>query len=375
MVKFSDLKKDPQSPVNQARPRGGEKGASGSGLSFSQLDRARGGATFQGISREKPRRAEDREALYEKAVGYLDQVFEIVKKRQRFSLEAGIQIIREVAADTSHGDPILIKAIHSDDPEKFIVKNCVNVAIIALKTAQNLGFTPERQIKIGLAGLLHEVGMGVIPGKLIYAKDELTAQEAEIFKKRTEYGYKILSEFGPEYSFLAETILQIHERIDGSGYPAGLRGDEIGEFAQIIGLVDQYEALIHSRPQREKLLYFAAAKEIIKTGKRGFHKKYIKALLNTCSIFPVDSYVQLNSNAIGRVIETYPEHPMKPKLQVVYDSQGHRVLTERIVDLNVNSILFIVDSVPKEYLQQLARGLFITNMPISAHHVSSVCMA
>jgi hypothetical protein len=119
--------------------------------------------------------------------------------------------------------------------------------------------------------------------------------------------------------------------------------------------VDVYEALIHVRPQREEYLHFSAVKEIIKTLKSCYPRKHLKTLLSHISIFPIFSYVRLNSDAIGKVIETYPDQPMRPRLQVVFDSQGQRVLTERIINLPENPLLYIVDSVSEEELEGITQ--------------------
>ena len=132
-----------------------------------------------------------------------------------------------------------------------------------------------------------------------------------------------------------------------------MQGDEIHEYAQIIGLLDMYEALIHSRPQREKLTHFAAVKEVINNCKHRFQRKHLKSLLSIFTVFPIHSYVRLNSNAVGKVIETYAAQPMRPKIQIVYDSQRRKVLTERIVVLPENPLLNIVDSVPETEIQEL----------------------
>lgn len=356
MVRFSDLKDDQKESRNKPQQKSERGGVQQSHLSFSQLDKEKEVFVSGGIDQGEKINDEIRLALFEKASSYLEEVFDAVRNRHRFSLEPAIQIIQKVIDGQSPNDPLFIKAIHIDEPDNFIINNCVNVTIFAIKMADDLGFSKDRQAEIGLAAMLHEVGMGVIPEKLIYKKEELTDREFEIFKKRTEYAYKILRIFGEEYGYLAETAIQVHERIDGSGYPMSLMGDEICEYAQIVGLVDIYETLTHTRPHREKSSHFSAIKEIIATGKCRFHKRYLKALLNVFSTFPLSTYVKLNSNAIGKVIETYPGQPMRPKLQIMFDSQGRKVLTERIVDLKENSILYVVDAISEEDLQIIFEG-------------------
>ncbi len=82
-------------------------------------------------------------------------------------------------------------------------------------------------------------------------------------------------------------------------------------------------------PRRDKLTHFTAVKEIINTCKNRFQRKHLKLLLSIFTVFPIHSYVRLNSNAIGKVIETYADQPMRPKLQIVFDSQRRKVLTRK----------------------------------------------
>ena len=297
----------------------------------------------------------NRKDLYDKACLYLNHVLAAVKNRKSFALDSGFQILQNIA-EVDPRDELFIMAIHLDDRFKYVIHHSVNVAIYALKMAGDLGFNKKQKLEVAMAALLHDVGMAGIPDKILYKQDKLSQQEVEILRERPNYSYKILRSFGDGFAYLAESAAQVYERIDGSGYPRAIRGDEIHEYAQIIGLLDMYEALIHSRPQREKLTHFTAVKEIINTCKNRFQRKHLKSLLSIFTAFPVYSFVRLNSNAIGKVIETYPEQPMRPKLQIIYDSQKRKVLTKRIIALPDNPLLNIVDSVSESEIQELSQA-------------------
>jgi HD-GYP domain-containing protein (c-di-GMP phosphodiesterase class II) len=299
---------------------------------------------------------ESRKALYEEALSYLNQVMGAVRNHEEFSLDTGLQIIRKIAQGNPSQDPVLIMALHVNDRFKFVLHHGVNVAVYAIKLAKYLGFSLEKQIELGLAGLLHDVGTAAIPDQVIYKQKKLSENEINLFRERPNYSTKILNAFGYDYAYLAECAAQVHERIDGSGYPRGVHGNEINEYAKIIGLLDVWEALIHSRPQRDKLAPFTAVKEIINTSKDRFEQKHLKALLNTFTVFPLHSYVRLNSDAIGKVIATYPDQPMRPKVRIIYDSQKQKVLTDRIVALPDDPLLHIVDSVTDEEIRQLSKA-------------------
>jgi HD-GYP domain-containing protein (c-di-GMP phosphodiesterase class II) len=324
-----------------------------SSLSFVKLASDR---TETGGRSLKPAPEENRKQLYEEGMAYLNEVLSAIRNNQTFSLDNGLRIIRKLAAQNPPQDPALIMALHLNDRFKFVLHHGVNVAIYAIKLSQYLGFSSESQIELGLAALLHDVGTASIPDKVIYKRKKLNEAEIKIFQQRPNYSYKILQQFGSEFAYLAECAAQVHERIDGSGYPAGLKAGEIHENARIIGLLDKYEALIHSRPQRDRLAPLAAVKEIVNQGKDRFDRKYLKALLNTFTVFPLYSYVRLNSDAIGKVIETYPDQPMRPKIRIEYDSQNQKVLTERIIALPEDSLLHIVDSITDEEFRQLSKA-------------------
>ena len=307
--------------------------------------------TSYAITQISPSVENSRQVLYEGAAKYLSAVLAAVKARRKFSLSPGFKIMHQMVETQPPYDPLFASAIHNDNPGEYIVYHSVNVSIFAIKMAHFMGFSNQNQIEIGLAGLLHDVGMALIPEDILFKDGKLNRKELAMLRERPLNSFKILKFVGEKYPYLAESANQVYERIDGSGYPMGLQGDEINEYAQIIGLVSVYEALVHSRPQRVKFLHFIAVKEIMKRDKRGFQKKHLKALLNIFSIFPLSSYVRLNSNAIGQVIETYPDYPMRPKLKIIYDSQKQRVLTDRIIDLSKNPLLYITDSVSEDEIE------------------------
>ena len=330
-------------------------------LSFSKLAADRDKQALQGKPALQAQHTannndnKNRKKLYEESGIYLNQVMSTVKKSKSFVLEPGFQVLEKMALGVHPLDELFIMAIHLDDRFKYVIHHSINLAIFALRMADELGFDHTSKIELSMAALLHDIGMAVIPDKILYKQEELSRQEIDILRNLPNDSCKILRSFGDGFAYLAETAAQVYERIDGTGYPRGLKGEEIHEYAQIIGLLDIYEGLIHSRPQRDKVTHFTAVKEVINTCKHRFQRKHLKSLLSIFTVFPIHSYVRLNSNAIGRVIETYADQPMRPKLQILYDSQQRAVLTERIVALTDNPLLNIVDSVPESELKELSK--------------------
>jgi HD-GYP domain-containing protein (c-di-GMP phosphodiesterase class II) len=296
---------------------------------------------------------ESRKILYEEAAAYLGDVLNSLRSRKGFTLDRGFEIIRKIVSVNHPQDPLFIMALHRDNWRQYVIHHPVNVAIFAIKMANHLSFDKSKQVEIGMAGLLHDVGMAAIPDKILYKQSNLNDAETRVFRQRPDLSSKILRTLDAKYAYLAECAVQVYERIDGSGYPRGLKADEMHEYAQIIGLLDMYESLIHSRPQRGKRTPFATVKEIINTGKNHFQREYLKALLSIFTAFPLHSYVRLNSDAIGKVIETYPDQPLRPKIQILYDSQKRKVLTPKIIALPEDPLLHIIGSISENEIRQL----------------------
>ena len=140
--------------------------------------------------------------------------------------------------------------------------------------------------------------------------------------------------------------MQVHERADGSGYPRGLKGEEIHDYASIIGLVDIYSAMIKDRPYRDRIEQNRAVRDIIASTIKGkFPVKIVKVFLNQISFFPLGSYVKLNDRSVGRVTDTDPGFPLRPTVEIIYDSLGGKLQKPRIVDLSQQILLYITGSI------------------------------
>jgi len=137
------------------------------------------------------------------------------------------------------------------------------VAQIAVAIAQELGLSQERQESLRIACTLHDIGKIVVPAEILSKPGQINPLEQELVKSHSRVGYEILKEidFPKE---IADIVLQHHERLDGSGYPNGLRGDEISLEARITAVADVMEAMMSHRPYRPGLGVDKALEEIKK---------------------------------------------------------------------------------------------------------------
>jgi len=254
------------------------------------------------------------------------------------TIELHLTLVREsiVKTDTELGD-LVIKGI--------------TVMIYALKMADRLRFDQRKTVALMLAGLLHHIGLAMLPSDLRRKKGHLSAKERELLHVVPKAGAAFVRRCGLEDPDVLAAIRFWRERFDGSG-PEGMKGKAIPLPARIIGLLTTFEALIHYRPYRKRLLPRDAVSLMIKESKKEFDPALLKDLIESLSIYPVGSYVQLNSGDIGMVLTVNPQLPLRPKIRLVMNREGEDI-EPREVDLTQQPNLMVRRCVYEEELEKL----------------------
>lgn len=133
--------------------------------------------------------------------------------------------------------------------EEWIYTHSINVAMISIMIAVEMGYSDEELFNIGLGALMHDVGMLLVPKSIIEKKSKLTDYEMNIVKQHCELGKSSLEGFNLSHEYI-DIIMQHHERLDGSGYPYGLKGYEICRNARIVMVANSIDAITSYRPYR-----------------------------------------------------------------------------------------------------------------------------
>lgn len=241
-------------------------------------------------------------------------------------------------------DHAMSRARDAYDP----ASHAVYVTSTALKIGKAMNYDMKMMMRLGLAAMLENAGMHMIPENILKSTEELSGKEMALIRRHPESGYHILLTLGERYAWLAEAARCVHERVDGSGYPLGLRGERVPELASILAIADTYCAMITKRPYRDSYLPHEAVRHIAETGRELFLIKPLKAFLNELSIFPVNSHVRLNNGFTGRVISVNRMHPLSPVLEILYDSEGRKTEEGFQIDLVLNPLLHIEECIQPE---------------------------
>src|SRR5437879_5093769 len=245
----------------------------------------------------------------------LTPVLGAVHSGHSFSLDGVTKVVDGFVNSLAQGDRLLVKAI-SAERGGLIITNLVNTTIIAIKIGMGLKYPRQDLMRLGLAAILHDVGMCLVPEEILNKPGPLTTEERNLIKRHPELGAQALRQVCPDADWIADLVLQEHERLGGQGYPRGLQGAEIHEYAQIIGLADTFEALLHVRPYRQRFLPHEAVRELVTKEKTVFSTKTLKCLIQQFSVFPLGTRVRLNTGESAEVVELNPQYPLRPVVKV-----------------------------------------------------------
>jgi HD-GYP domain-containing protein (c-di-GMP phosphodiesterase class II) len=207
--------------------------------------------------------------------------------------------------------------------------------------AQTLKYDLENQLQVGLSGLLHEIGVARLPKRVLHQPTPMRSE----MRHRPAYGAELLHEFNPECDWLIETVGQVYEREDGSGFPLGLKGRDIREEAKILGIVDVFEASVHDRPYRKALTGYQLLEGLTLGVTTGFSDHVVKALIESFSVYPYNEYVVLNSDEVGQVVEVNPRNSWRPIVKILFDKDGVPLDEPKETDLAQASSLFITKAI------------------------------
>ena len=278
--------------------------------------------------------------LYKTATSYVLDSINRVQEEKNLNVRRGEQLARSMVDSIVDSSALLMLA--TDRVQEFTVStHSVNVAVLSIRLAQTLNYNLEHQVRVGLAGLLHEIGVAWLPERLLHKTGEVSSE----VRQRPVYGAKILGHLKPPFDWIAQIVGQIYERENGSGFPLGLAGTEICEEAKVLGIMDVFEACIHDRPYRNALTGYQLLEELIREDTQGFSDPIVKALLKSFSLYPYNEYVILNTKELARVVEINPANSFRPLVQILYDSNGVRLEEPRETDLALSSLLFISQAI------------------------------
>ena len=259
----------------------------------------------------------------------------------------GVKMIRHVYDDFRHkgdvdGGPLrdlaaklvdevirnrgqLFQFVDLRTPDTYLPSHVFNVAVLALLTGLKMDYPPAKLHELAIGALVMDIGEMLVSPEILRKKGKLEPSEMLEVKKHPETGFEGLRK---KMRGLPATSMHVayqhHESFDGKGYPRGVDGGDIHEFARIASVADMYDALLSDRPFRRYYLPHEAASILHALAGRLLDPEIVTHLTSCIAIYPQGSLVQLDTRELCEVESVSVQHPARPRLQLLTDAWGNR---------------------------------------------------
>jgi HD-GYP domain-containing protein (c-di-GMP phosphodiesterase class II) len=210
-----------------------------------------------------------------------------------------------------------VSRLRKEDIETYA--HGIRVSVYLLALGRHLGFPTPELHQLGMVGLLLDLGKINTPRQLLEKHGKLTPEEFEEVKRHVDYGLEMLSRSPMLHSNVLEGVAQHHERLNGRGYPKGLKGDDIGIFGRMAGIADSFAALTSPRPYNSTISPSDALSKLYEASGEYFHRPLIERFVRAIGAFPVGSLVELSTGEVAVVVRHNRVRRLQPTVLLITD--------------------------------------------------------
>lgn len=275
-------------------------------------------------------------AAVAQAADLLDKLVKDITLGHKFEVERVEEIVHDMVESIVRNPDALMWVARLREQDSTTYGHGLQVSVYLTSFGRHLGFPKPQLAMLAQVGLLLDIGKIKLPRGLLEKEGKLTPEEFEIAKTHVQHGLAILSEtpnFEPQ---VLEAIAQHHERLNGSGYPNGLEGDEITIYGRMAGIADCFSALIKNRPYAEAVSSYEALRSLTSWGGEFFQEALVQQFISSVGVFPVGSLIELSTGEVAIVVAHNKVRRLKPRVLVVTGPDktpsGHPTMVDLLYD-------------------------------------------
>lgn len=283
----------------------------------------------------RPRRSDDFKAaqrVLDDCRAAVSQLFAQVRSGDAAALDESAPVVEGIAESVERNPDALLALTRVRTLDEYSYAHSVAVSALMINLARGLGLPPDFVRQAGTAGLFMDVGKALLPPDLLSHSRPHSPEEWAQMRRHPQLGADAVRASGEMSKIVADVCLHHHERYDGSGYPHGLKGDEISLFARMAAICDSYDAMVSARPHRPALPPPEAVAQLYRLQGQ-FDESLLTSFIRSIGIYPVGSLVRLESGRLACVVAQRRDRLTRPVVRTFYSITQRAYLPVREVDL------------------------------------------
>ncbi|MDH5370551.1 MAG: HD-GYP domain-containing protein [Gammaproteobacteria bacterium] len=245
------------------------------------------------------------------------------------------ELVSELVTNIVNSPDMLVLLTQLKDRDEYTAIHSMNVCVLSIAFGRYLCLPLDKLRALGLAALLHDVGKMKVARHILQKPGKLSKEEMSLMKAHAFLGYELLKDEKGMTEEILAVIKDHHERIDGSGYPLGLKGEKLTSLTKIVSLVDVYDALTSDRVYKDAMTQTNALHQLYNMAKNNFEHEFIESFIKCIGIYPVGSIVEMNTGHVGVVVKLNDDHKLKPVVGLILSRK--KELYDKIKLLNMAS--------------------------------------
>jgi len=213
----------------------------------------------------------------------------------------------------------LVSLLRIKEVDEYTYVHSISVSALCISFAQGLDFEAAQIKQIGIGGLLHDIGKMKVPLDILNKPGPLSEKEFQIMKRHVKDGESTLQQYPNLDQSCTCVTSHHHERLDGTGYPEGLKGEQISLFGQIAAIVDIYDALSSERCYKNAMPPTEALKKLYEWSQSYLNRELVEKFVAHLGIYPIGSLVRLENSLLAVVVDHGAKNLLHPVVRAVYD--------------------------------------------------------
>jgi putative nucleotidyltransferase with HDIG domain len=263
--------------------------------------------------------------MYSEAVSIASDVWNSAQTEGKPDATVAKTMIDGLAQAVAQNRSALLALTTLKNYDNYTFTHMVNVSILTMGQARGLGIDGALLREFGLAALMHDIGKVRTPLEILNKPDKLTADEFQIMKRHTIEGAEMLRST-PDIAALAPVVaFEHHLRLDGSGYPDGVKRPTLNVGTMLCGIADVYDAMRSQRAYQQAFPTDRILEVLKRNDGTQFDQHLVRRFVRLIGIYPVGNLVRLNTNEIAVVRKIHAPDPYRPQVRVLFSRAGARI--------------------------------------------------